>query len=270
MSYPNLRSNLSPNVAAMPDHRLEALLERHGMDAEAMEGWLDDLGKIAANVGKTVLKAAPSVLPVAGKVIGTVVGGPVGASLGGALGSVASGALGTVAGQTPSAPSASSSSGSPAAGQMLQTIFKPEMMQALASMALGPLGKPNVQVGGCPVPVTAFANLLKVFGEQMESEYNAALAASTTGVPKYMQDYAGEPKGDPAVAQHRAEALYELLESSGSESASEQESSEIAGAVEYEQAENESEALQLECDAIEAAEIQELREAYESEEARAI
>jgi hypothetical protein len=141
---------------------------------------------------------------------------------------------------------------------LLQTILKPETLQALASMALGGLGKPNVSVGGTSVPVGAFGNLLNVLAGRMESEYEAAVASSRSGVPEYMRDYAGEAKGDPAVAEHRAESLYELLEASESE-----QESESAEAAEYQRYQSEMEALQAEYDAIELMEA----EGYESEEA---
>jgi hypothetical protein len=36
------------------------------------------------------------------------------------------------------------------------------------------------------------------------------MSAASESVPKYMADYAGEAKGDPAVAADRADALEEL------------------------------------------------------------
>jgi hypothetical protein len=66
------------------DAGLRVALRRQNIDAEAAEGFLDDLGQFAA-------KMAPVVLPVAGRVLGTVVGGPAGGALGGQLGSLAGG-----------------------------------------------------------------------------------------------------------------------------------------------------------------------------------
>ncbi len=98
--YPTLRQHLSPDLAETSDQRIEAILKSRNIDAEAMEGFLSDLGKIASSVGQTVLKAAPSVLPVAGTVLGTAFGGPLGGALGGKLGSLAGGALGAATGQS--------------------------------------------------------------------------------------------------------------------------------------------------------------------------
>ena len=119
--YANLRNNLAAQYAEMSDERIEEAFARAGMDAEAMEGFFDDLGKFAANTGKTLLKAAPSILPTVGTIAGTAFGGPLGAQIGGTLGSLAGNALGA----------ASTGGGSAAAGQLLQTIAKPETLQDL-------------------------------------------------------------------------------------------------------------------------------------------
>jgi hypothetical protein len=258
--YQNLRENLSERYAELSDERLEKLLERNGMDAVAMEGFFDQLGKFASSAGQSLLKAAPSILPVAGQVIGGAFGGPLGASLGGTLGSLGGKALGGLTGQAPATGQPSGLGalfgGSSAAGQLLQTIAKPETLQALTSMALGPLGKPNVDVGGTSVPASAFGNLLKILSGRMESEYYESMAANRESVPAYMQDYAGVAKGDPAVSEHRAAALYELLDSADSDS---------ADSAEGEAADQESysdlETSQAEYDELELAEV------YDSEEA---
>lgn len=263
--FPKLRRHLSSELAESSDQRIEAVLKSRNIDAEAMEGFLSDLGKFASSAGQTLLKAAPSILPVAGQVVGTAFGGPVGAAIGGQLGSLAGGALGAATGQRPGAPGLpgiGSLLGSPAAGQLLQTMFKPQTMQALMSMALGPLGKPNVPVAGTPVPVGAFSNLLGMLAGKAEAEYNEAIASTRGAVPKYMQDYAGEAKGDPAVSEDRAQALYDLLEFSKSE----QEAAESAEAAEYERFQSEMEAIQAEYDAMELQEAQEFREIAELQE----
>jgi hypothetical protein len=269
--YPNLRQNLNASYARVSDKRIEAILERNNIDAEAMEGFLDGLSKFASGAGKALLQAAPTILPIAGTIAGTAFGGPIGAQIGGSLGSLAGQAIGGATGQAPppsqpaggaQAPAASplmgalgalpGIMGSPAAGQLLQTILRPETLQALASMALGPAGKPDVAVGGTPVPVGAFGSLLKMLAGRTEAEY----VATRSGVPEYMQDFAGGLKGDPAVAAHRAEALYEMLRSADSE----QESAEASEGAESE-TESESEAFGAEYEAME------LMEAYESEAA---
>lgn len=250
----------------------------------------------APSIGRFAAQAAPSVLPIAGTVLGTAIGGPIGASLGGTLGSLAGKAIGGATGQGGPVSGVGGGigsvlgglaggggigsvlgglaggggigsvlgglTGSPAAGQLLQTFFKPQTVQALSSMALGPLGRSSISVGGTQVPITAFTNLLSSLAGRAEAEYNASVASNQTNVPAYMRDYAGQPKYDPAVAQHRAEALYELLEAT--EAAEAAESAEAAEAAEaYESGESEMEAIQAEYDAIEMAELYE----YEAEEA---
>src|SRR5205823_265104 len=104
-----------------------------------------------------------------------------------------------------------------------------------ASMGMGALGKPNVSVGGSPVPLTAFTNLLSILAGRAEAEYNEAIASTRGNAPRYMQDYAGEAKGDPAIPEARAEALYELLEfESEQESSESSESSEASSEYESE------------------------------------
>jgi len=274
--YDNLRDNLSSNFAHLSDAQLEALLARNGMDAEAMEGFFDSLKSFASTAGQAVLSAAPSILPIAGTVVGTAFGGPVGAQLGGALGSLAGKAVGSATGQPAAAGGGgiggilsgvagsllggAGGGGGSAASQLLQTITKPETMQALGSMAMGALGKPNVQVGGASVPVGAFGTLLKALIGQAELEYSEALsAAEGDGTPSYMKDFSGQPVADPAVPLNRAAALYQLLQAAPPRP-SELDAAE-ADAAEADAAELDMEAMQAEYDEMELAEI------YESEEA---
>jgi glycosyltransferase involved in cell wall biosynthesis len=246
MVYESLREAIRPDLAALPAEKLETVLEGSAIDAEAMENWLSSLG----NIAKTVL---PSVLPAVGGIAGTFVGGPVGAALGSKLGQLAGGAIGGSTGQ-PSVPTPSPQV--PAAGGLLRTIARPETMQALTSMLMGQLGRPNVQVGSTSVPVGAFTNLLGVLANQAGSQYNATISAAREGVPEYMADYAGETKGDPAVAADRAEALYELLENTKIE----QESSEATEAAEYARFESEMEAAESDYDAMDLADLYESTE----------
>jgi hypothetical protein len=205
-SFENVRGIVREDVGRLSDAELVSALATQGIDAENMEGWFSDFGKFAA-------KLAPTVLPIAGKLVGSVFGGPVGGAIGGQLGSLAGGAVTSATGVKPAnIPflSALGGGGSPAAGQLLQTITRPETLQALASMAMGSMGRQNVPVGGRSVPVSAFSNLLGVLAGKAEAEVAQATAARSA-VPEYMADYAGEAKGDPAVEEHRAAALYELL-----------------------------------------------------------
>ena len=239
--YDNLRDNLNESLSSLSDAQLENRLAMAGMDAEAMEGFFDDLGKFAA-------KAAPAILPIAGTVIGTAVGGPIGAQLGGKLGSLAGSAIGAATGQ-PAAPGGLGGGGS-AASQLLSTITKPETLQAVASMAMGAMGKSNVSVGGTSVPVSAFANLLGTLVGKAQAEYAESLSsAEGDGTPAYMQDYAGQPVSDPAVPLNRAAALYQLLQNAPRDNEAED--------SEAEAAELDMEAMRAEYDEMELLELEE-------------
>ncbi len=279
-TYQNLRNNINPQFAELSDEQLESVMERAGANAEMMEGFFDDLGKFASSAGKAVLKAAPSILPVAGTIVGTAFGGPIGAQLGGSLGSLAGKAVGAATGQPSpgggggglgglvsgglgslvSGGLGSLLGGSPAAGQLLQTITKPETVQALSSMAMGAMGKPNVSVGGTQVPVSAFGNLLTTLLGKAQSEYAEAMAsAEGDGTPGYMKDYSGQAVADPAVPLNRAVALYQLLQTASRQS--EADAAEADDEADAEAADQEMDALQAEYDEMELAEV------YDSEEA---
>jgi hypothetical protein len=270
--YENLRENVAPHLANLTDAQLEAVFTSNGMDAEAMEGFFDSLKSFASSAGKAVLSAAPSILPVAGSIVGTAFGGPIGAQIGGSLGSLAGKAVGAATGQPAGGGGGGlgglvgsvagsllgGGGGSGAASQLLQTITKPETMQALTSMAMGALGKPNVQVGGASVPVGAFGTLLKSLIGQAEAEYAQTMAlAEGDGTPAYMRDFSGQPVADPAVPLNRAIALYQLLQASGARN----------GAPLAEAADAEVDAAELEWEAAQAEyDEAELAEIYDSEE----
>lgn len=220
--YTEVRKVLSAPYSGMSPDQIERMMESYNVNAEDMEDFLSTLG----NIGRGVVSALPAALPL----VGTVFGGP----LGGMLGGVAGQALGSlVPGQRPAPghpqpaipqpgqpmPAAPGQvpGGSPAAGQLLQMIFRPETLQALISMLLGQAGRPSVPVGNTQVANGGFANLLSVLANQAAAEHNA-ISRGYTGedIPGYMQSYAGEAYGDrdPAIPEHRAAALLELLQES--------------------------------------------------------
>jgi hypothetical protein len=250
--FENLREYLDSDYARLPDRRIEALMESHGMDAEAMESFFSSLGNIAKSVGQVALKAAPSIVSVAAPLVGTALGGPIGGAIGGQLGSLASGALASATGQRPPAPGGGGGvgqligglTGGSAAGKLLQNFLNPSTLGAVGSMALGALGKDSQTVGGRDVPVAGFLNMLKTFLGNAEAEYNAAQAASNAALPEYLQDFAGQAAGDTANEQFRALRLEALLESE-SEAAEAVEASEGSEAEALEGWEAEYEALEL-------------------------
>ena len=223
--YQGLRQVLAPPYRNWEAGDIEALFENYNLSAEDMEGFFDTL----KDIGKAVVSAAPAILPVAGTVLGSAFGGPLGGALGGALGQAAGGAIGQATAprpqtspsvapgiQIPGAPQ-SPPGAAPTASQLMQTMFRPETIQALMSMLLGQLGRSNVTVGSTPVPVGAFTNLLSTMANQAQAEYNAVSPRAREGVPQYLLDYAGEAVGDPAVAENRAEALWEMLQETDAE-----------------------------------------------------
>lgn len=220
-SYPEIRKVLGPDYRRRPAEDIEAILESANIDPEYMEDFLSTLG----NIGRTVVGALPSIVPVAGTVLGTAIGGPMGGAIGGALGSAAGGAL---AGgqrpaqlpqpQMPSQPVTPQLAGaSPAAAQLLQIIFRPEVLQALIAMLMtgifgGQAGARNIPVGNTSAPPGAFTNMISVLANEASAEYNAAVAANGETVPRYLRGFAREVQDDIAVPEHRARMLRETLQ----------------------------------------------------------
>ena len=93
--YPELRAALAPEYRDLPPNEVEAVLESAGLSAEEMEF---SLKKAFGSVGQFAKAAAPTVLPLAGTVVGTAFGGPAGAAVGGMLGRAAGSAVGGPAG----------------------------------------------------------------------------------------------------------------------------------------------------------------------------
>jgi hypothetical protein len=102
----------------------------------------------------------------------------------------------------------------PAAAQLLQTIFRPEVLQALIAMLMGQAGRQNIPVGpaNTPVPLGAFTNMLGVMANQASAEYNATVGANGETIPRYLRDFTGEVESDIAVPEYRARVLFEMLQ----------------------------------------------------------
>jgi hypothetical protein len=243
-----LREVLRAEYRNRPPEQIEQIFESTlGVSQEDLED-LEDFWKTLQGVGGAVSKALPGIAS------GALTGAGTGAALGpwGALGGALIG--GTVGGLThsqqpqrpspqgpplvpqtpvppgpPSAPSQPQiplhqtapptptpvSGGSPAAAQLLQTILRPETLQALMAMLMGQAGRQNIPIGNTQVPTSAFANMLGSLANQAAAEFNAVTAPAYGESPSYWQNFAGEATGDPAVAEHRARALWELLQETG-------------------------------------------------------
>lgn len=102
--------------------------------------------------------------------------------------------------------------GTSAAGQLQSYLQRPEVMQALAALNLGSLGRPTIPVGSAqtPVPAAAIARVVGELVEQAVAEA-AALSDGAEGELRYMTDEAGEFVGDPALDRDRAARVWELL-----------------------------------------------------------
>ena len=261
-SYREIRGVLAAEYRDLPDESVEAIVQSSlgAVDTELLEDFLGSLKK----VGSSIAKAAPSVLPVVGTMAGTAFGGPLGAAVGGALGKAAGGAIGGAAAgggggggrrgragrghqgrgrpgrpgvpgrrgaALPPGLGAAAAPGSPAAQQLLSIINRPEIIQALMAMALGPAGRTHIPVGGgepsapgepaeppVQVPVGAITNVLGTLANQAGSDLNAAEPQQGESVPSYLLGESGEFLVDPAVPEERAQLVLELLNSSLPES----------------------------------------------------
>src|SRR5262249_8447453 len=106
----------------------------------------------------------------------------------------------------PAAPGVSSTN---PAGVLLGLVQRPEVIQALMSMALGSAGRKDIPVGNTAVPVSAFANLLSVLGSKAFGQAEA-LAEPSESLPEYLYRE-GTLLADPAERSQRAAVLLERL-----------------------------------------------------------
>jgi hypothetical protein len=272
-SYEGLREVLAPELAGLPPRRLaEALDETFGaQEAASLESFWKGFKKFGKAAGGVLQQALPAVATVAG----TAFGGPVGGAVAGAAGQALSGALGGALqgagprrrgrahGRRPGAAhglTQREAGGSPAAAQLLKAILDPKVTQAVLGMALGPAGRQNVNVGGAPVPLGAFANLLGQLAERAAAEYHQAGIGEATGIPSYLLDESGEFIGDPADPVQRAEVLLQRL-ADAAEEEEEQEDADTDG----EDTDGEDERLAFEQEMERFYDELELAEAYEDE-----
>jgi hypothetical protein len=126
--------------------------------------------------------------------------GALGGLLGGSKGGAGLGALTSLFG------------GGSATTQLLSLLQRPETMQALGAMSLGPAGRRSIPVGSAqtPVPVGAITNLIGQLANQASAEA-AVLGDGAEASLTYMTDEAGAFVGDPALDRDRAARLWDLL-----------------------------------------------------------
>lgn len=231
--FANLRHVLSADYNELADSEVEQVLDSvigEGA-AEDLESFWGQVQKFGNTAGGYLKNAAPGMIQGAtagsalgpwGMVGGALVGGatsvaqqataPKGAHAPIASGPVAGRIpLGHPAAHAPQLPQVPPPAGSPAAAQLLQLLARPEIVQSLLSMAMGPAGRPSVRVGETPVPVGGIANLLGVLANQASAEYHAVTAGESTGTPAYLLDRTGEFVCDPTNAADRAAVVLDLL-----------------------------------------------------------
>lgn len=229
--YPYLREILGPGFRGASPEQIEALFEVTDISAEDVESFFSNIGRAFGSAARTVGRALPQVAQVAAPIAQAalpIVGGALGGPLGAAVGGMAGQAIGSLAGQQrqPQAPSAvptpprrlapgATAAGPPAVGgaaaQLMQLLGDPRLMRALGSLALGPAGSRTLPVGNTRVSPAAVTNLLGVLANQATAE--ALAYESSSGVARtYLENYIGESAGDPAIAESRAAAVWELLQ----------------------------------------------------------
>lgn len=271
-NYPRTRQLLAPSLREASDRTIEQALASQGLQAGAVEDIWGDIGNAVSSVASAALPTlgglAGSLIPIPGlgTAIGTGLGGLAASALHSAIGSgqqqptpaqqpappppAAAGFGGALGQYRPSSPAYPYPSPAPAASSqqlaalLLQALSRPELVQALVQMLLGPAGSPTVQVptstttaatsivpglgqvaasapqaGGFPVlgqiPVSALTNMLGTLGTAVSEAYNNERATAESIAPF---TYGNSPWGSPtdlASNEARARALLETLQASG-------------------------------------------------------
>lgn len=188
--YLQLRGVLSPGLAEAPSGSIDRAL-----GPEVAQD-LENLAGIARTITPAVANVAPNV--IRGAATGFLVGGPAGAAAGG----IAAG----LAGHAPSG--ARPPIANPAALQLLLTLLRPEVVDALLAMALGRSGAHGVEIAGQAVPVAAVSNLIQSLAEAASASHHASRVH--TGIPRYLSE-ARRSGRDIAAPEVRTGALLELI-----------------------------------------------------------
>ncbi len=243
--YEAIRLALGPGYESISDIEADRIAGRllSQMSPEEQEGFLSSLGRIAKSAGRTVVKALPTVAPIAGSLIGTAFGGPAGTAIGGAIGNMVGGLAtrGTppTTGQAPRRPPVpthappiprrippstaapqsrpqiapnpgATSLGSGAAAQLLSLIQNPQLLNSLLGQLLNAREAVDIEVKGeaVQVPFSAFMNTLAYLAEEAALEARPTAAGS---VPEYLMDAEGQYLVDPSSDQERVSILLTQL-----------------------------------------------------------
>ena len=176
-------------------------------------GQFSPLGRIGAAAGSAIsgLAGPGGIKNAAGAALGAL-----GSAVGGAGGGKALGALGGLLGGSKGGAGlgalTSLFGGGNATTQLLSLLQRPETMQALGALSLGPAGRRSIPVGAAqtPVPASAITNLIGQLANQASAEA-AVLGDGAEAELVYMTNEAGEFVGDPALDRDRAARLWDLL-----------------------------------------------------------
>lgn len=223
-----VRTVLGPEGLTLSDGDVDILLAEvtAGMTPEEAESFWRSLGRAARSVGRTLVRAAPTVLPILGGAVGTLVGGPAGTAIGGALGRAAGGAVGRLAGRAPSRrrrggrragprargrPSAVPAGASSAVTQLLSLLQNPALQRALLGASMGGSGSVRVGEQQLGVPFGAMMNALECLAAEAAEEMHGFHAGSGQ-IPEYLVGDDGEAIDDFGLPEARAAHLLELLQ----------------------------------------------------------
>jgi len=218
-AFPNLRMAASEEYESLSDAEFAQVIGRSlGVPADYVENWLSNFGRAFQQVGPGIAQGAVSGA-MGGAALGPwgMLGGAVLGGLGGALGGGRGGSSPSPAAPRPmpSPTAPGGTAGAPAAGALMQMLGNPSVQQALMSMLLGPrTGRESVEVGPTrtPVPVAAFAELLREAADHALSQYERVGGADAAeSMPEYLAE-ARDRGNDTGNALVRGVILAKLLE----------------------------------------------------------
>lgn len=219
-----IRETIAPE---MSEEDINSMLEGalSAMSPDEIESFWKSLGKIAGTAGKTLVQAAPAILPVVGGAVGTAIAPGIGTALGTTLGRVAGQALGSATAKPvkPSAPSPSGgisnrpATGSPvppgassAVAQLLALIQNPAFLKSLIGQISGVKSSVAVGTSGRSAPFGSMMNALRELSEECAREANENHGNSES-LPEYLFEETGEPVCDTSLPEERARALLTQL-----------------------------------------------------------
>jgi hypothetical protein len=218
-----LQGALSGSALGLPGIIGGAILGGTGAGLSAFsKGTGHDIGGVLSGVTNIAGQFTP--LGRVGGALGTAISGLAGGdakhaagaavnALSGLLGGGAGSALGTLSGGGNALGALTSLfGGGSATGQLMSLLERPETMQALAALNLGPAGRKSIPVGTpqTSIPVGAITNLIGMLAGRASAEAEA-IAGDGEDRLEYMIGESGDYVGDPASPGDRAAAVWNVL-----------------------------------------------------------